>query len=232
MTKPAETLFSVEDSPAPKRSAETHSTDRLRRYVLSGRVPPGGRLKEIPLAEELGVSRSTLRTSLMKLAQEGIVVQIPYTGWQVMALTPDDVWELWTLRAGLESLASKLVAERMTRDVERQVEGAFDALALACRSGDVGRVNDADFALHRTIIDALGNGRLSGQYRQVEQQVRFYLTWSNALVGSDLHAIVAQHEPMVEALLSRDPVRAAAEAYRHNESEGGKLAAAIRRSRP
>lgn len=229
MMKPVDTLSFGQEPLVPKRSAETHSTDRLRRYVLSGRVPPGGRLKEIPLAEELGVSRSTLRTSLMKLAQEGIVVQIPFTGWQVMALTPDDVWELWTLRAGLESLASKLVAQRMTSDVEREVEGAFDALAQACGSGDVRRVNDADFALHRTIIDALGNGRLSAQYRQVEQQIRFYLTWSNALVGADLNAIVAQHEPMIEALLSRDPVRAAAEAYRHNESEGGKLAAAIRR---
>jgi DNA-binding GntR family transcriptional regulator len=199
--------------------------------VLSGAVQPGGRLKEIQLAQELQVSRSTLRTSLMKLATEGIVVQIPYTGWQVMDLTPEDVWELWTLRAGLESLASKLVAERMTPALARQVEGAFLALLQACGSGEVQRVNDADFGLHRCIIDAAGNRRLSAQYRQVEQQVRFYLIWSNELVGEDLPAIGKQHEAMVAALLSRDPSCAAREAYRHNESEGGKLAAAIHRRR-
>jgi DNA-binding GntR family transcriptional regulator len=166
----------------------------------------------------------------MKLAEEGIVVLIPYTGWQVMDLTPDDVWELWTLRAGLESLASKLVAERMTSDIAERVEEAFDGLKMACESGDVHKANDADFALHRTIIEATGNRRLADQYKRVEQQVRFYLVWSNELVGSNLHAIAEQHDAMVEALLSRDPVQAAREAYRHNESEGGKLSAAIRRS--
>ena len=60
----------------------------LREHILSGAVKPGARLTETPLAEQLGIARATLRISLHRLASEGIVVQIPYTGWQVVTLSP------------------------------------------------------------------------------------------------------------------------------------------------
>jgi DNA-binding GntR family transcriptional regulator len=221
---PARTL-----QPVSKQSAVSQATENLRTFILSGSLEPGARLKEIQLSEELGVARSTLRSSLSQLAGEGIVVQIPYTGWQVMELSADDVWELWTLRGSLESLASKLAAERMNSDIEGKIEGALQRLVEACGSGDVSKASDADFSLHRTIIDCVGHRRLADQYRQVEQQVRFYIASSNELVSDNLLAVVGQHDRLIEALLARDPIRAADEAWRHNESEGGKLVAAIRR---
>ncbi|RFB86088.1 hypothetical protein B5K11_28945 [Rhizobium leguminosarum bv. trifolii] len=215
--------------PVKKHSAVAQATENLRNYILSGNVEPGTRLKEIQLSEELGVARSTLRSSLIQLLGEGIVIQIPYTGWEVMELTADDVWELWTLRGSLESLASKIAAERMDHNMESKIERAMQKLEEACQSGDVAKASDADFSFHRTIIDAIGHKRLSDQYRQVEQQVRFYIASCNVLASDNLLSIAGQHERLIEALLARDPVRAPEEAWRHNESEGGKLVAAIRR---
>lgn len=215
--------------PVSKLSAVAQATESLRNYILSGTVAPGARLKEHQLAEELQVARATLRSSLLQLLNEGIVVQIPYTGWQVMELTPTDVWELWTLRGSLESLATKLAAERMTPAIESAIERAHQDLVVACNSGDVAQASNADFALHRTIIESVEHRRLREQYRQVEQQVRFYITSSNELVAGNLPAIVTQHDRLMDALLARDAVRAAEEAWKHNESEGGKLVAAMRR---
>ncbi len=42
--------------------------------------------------------------------------------------------------------------------------------------------------------------------------------------------IVAQHKPIVEAILSGDVHRAGEEAWRHNESEGTRLVAWLRRA--
>jgi len=211
--------------PVQKQSAEAQTTDNLRAYILSGALQPGARLTEIPLAEQLGVARATLRTSLHRLAGEGIVVQTPYTGWSVTELTPEDVWELWTLRGSLEGLAAKLAAERMSPVLRATIEKARDALAAACATGDVRKANDADFALHRTIISSVDHRRLQKQYKLVEQQVRLYIATSNMLAADNLPQIVTQHEKLLDAILSADPVRASAEAWNHNEVEGGKLVA-------
>lgn len=209
--------------PVVKLSAETQTLENLRNYLLSGAVKPGARLTEMSLAEQLGVARATLRASLNRLVTEGIVVLTPYTGWRVAALTEGDAWELWTLRASLEGLAAKLAAESMSPDRRTRIGQAMASLVVACGDGDVRSASDADFALHRTIVESIGHSRLERQYLQVEQQIRLYIMTSNALVG-DLGQIVSQHEPLVEALLRADPELAAREAWIHNETEGRKLA--------
>jgi len=214
-----------------KLTAEAQSTDNLRAFILSGGVRPGARLKEMPLAAELGVARATLRTSLMRLRDEGIVTQIPFTGWQVVDLTPTDVWEIWTLRGSLESLAAKIVAERMTPEIEEEIERAYAALRSACTEKSVEAVNDADFALHRVIIESSSHARLQAQYLQVEQQVRLLIATSNHLVAEKLDEIAVQHEGIINALVARNGKLAADEAWNHNEVEGGKLVSSLRRQK-
>lgn len=209
--------------PVAKQSAESQVTDSLREFILSGAVRPGERLTEIALAERLGVARATLRTGLHRLASEGIVTQIPYTGWQVVELTADDAWELWTLRASLESLAAKLAAAAPEKARE-QVADAYAALRDACRRGNLATISECDFALHRAIVRLSGHTRLEQQYRLVEQQVRLYISSSNDLVEGGPDAIIEQHRPMVEAILAGDGDAAARQAWRHNEEEGRKLA--------
>lgn len=211
--------------PVARQSTEAIVTDNLRDYILSGEVAPGGRLTEIALAEQLGVARATLRTALHRLAAEGIILQIPYTGWQVAALTAQDVWEIWTLRGSLESLGSRLAAERREPEVREALDRACQTLLDACASGALTAMSDADFALHRAIIDASGHGRLAAQYRIVEQQVRLFIATSNKHVATGPADIVAQHEPLIAALRAGDPEAAARAAWLHDETEGRRLMA-------
>lgn len=210
--------------PVARLSTEAQATQNLREHILSGALKPGARLTETPLAEQLGIARATLRMSLHRLASEGIVVQIPYTGWQVVDLSAQDIWELWTLRGSLESLASRIAAERMTDSMAERVEEAMETLAAACRRGRVHDINKADFGFHRTIVDLAGHSRLSEQYRQVEQQVRLYIASTNIYnEPDDWSEVVAHHQPLATALIERDPERAAAEARLHNETFGQRL---------
>ncbi|MFZ5780350.1 MAG: GntR family transcriptional regulator [Pseudomonadota bacterium] len=215
--------------PIPRLSAEARATLSLRDHILSGALKPGARLTETPLAEQLGIARATLRMGLHRLASEGIVVQIPYTGWQVVALSAQDVWELWTLRSSLESLASRLAAERMTAERAARVNDALEELATACRRGRVNDINKADFAFHRTIVDLADHARLSEHYRQVEQQVRLYIASTNLYnEPDDWSVVVEHHRPLAAALIAGDPDRAEAEARLHNETFGQKLLSAMR----
>lgn len=206
-----------------KRSAEHQALDNLRRFILSGGVEPGARLTEAALAERLGVSRATTRTGMHRLAAEGILIQVPYTGWQVADITATDAWELWTLRGSLEGLAARLVSQTLDEAGRRAIATAMAGLEAAAEAGLAEHMNDRDFGFHRTVVELAGHRRLLGQYIQVENQIRLYIAISNQLLGDDLKAIVDQHRPMAEALLAGDAERAQKEAWAHNESEGRKL---------
>ncbi len=218
-----ETFKATALRPVARLSAEAQATSILREYILSGALKPGARLTETPLAEQLGVARATLRMGLHRLAAEGLVLQIPYTGWQVVALSPQDIWELWTLRGSLESLASRIVAERMTPENRATLERAMQALAQACHAGDMREVNEKDFAFHRTIIEMAGHARLSAQYTTVEQQIRLYIVSTNVLNEGDLSIIVEDHRALTGALLQGDPDKAAREAWALSEKVGRQL---------
>src|SRR5258706_2860212 len=99
----------IKKSPLEKQAASV-----LRERILSGEFLPGHRLVESWLAEQLGLSRGTVRAALSDLVHEGLVEQIAYTRWAVPALSAQDAWDVYTLRSALEGLAARLVAEHMT----------------------------------------------------------------------------------------------------------------------
>lgn len=205
-----------------KRSTEQQAADRLREGIVSGAVPLGTRLTEISSAEQLGVSRSTIRTAFHQLVQEGLVVQVPYTGWTVMTLSAHDAWELYTLRVGLETLAAKLVAARP--EARGPLSEAMGGLEAACASGDGVGIAAADMALHQAIVDLSGHGRLAEQYGRIQDQIRIYIRSSDALIA-DPQAILDQHRPFIDALIAGDAATAVAALTAHIESEGAKLVA-------
>jgi DNA-binding GntR family transcriptional regulator len=214
-------------APIEKRSAEAQALARLREAIVAGRLGPGARLTEVALAEQLRTSRATLRTALHHLVAEGLVVQVPYTGWMVATLSAQDAWELVTLRASLEGLAAGLAAEAREPDGLAAVDAAFKELSRAARAHEATAATEADFAFHQAIVLAAGHQRLAEHYRRVAQQVRLIILSSNALLSDPL-LLLAQHEPIHAAIAGRKPKAAAKAARAHVEHEGEALIAALR----
>lgn len=209
--------------PVVKQSMETQALESLREFILSGSVQPGARLTEIALAEQLGIARATLRTGLHRLASEGIVVQIPYTGWEVARLCADDIWELWTVRGSLERLAARLAAQSADPAVADGIRAAGLALREACARGDMRRISECDYQLHLAIIELSGNSVLQRHYQLLHHQVKLFISTSNDYVADGPEDVLAQHQPMVDAILAKDAERAEREAWHHNETEGKRL---------
>ncbi len=185
--------------PVIKQSAEVQASDALRDQIILGKIPLGTRIKEASLAEQLHLSRATVRTALHQLVNEGLVVQIPYVGWEVPMLSAQDAWELYTLRSGLEALAAHLVAQKRSPQVNRQLTQVFDALVAACRNGTAETIAIADFAFHSTLIELTEHRRLQTHYRLIEQQIRLFIVSSNALT-LDPQRIIDLHASLLAAL--------------------------------
>lgn len=205
-----------------RRSLDRQAADILRGQILSGRIPPGARLVETQLAEQVQVSRGTIRSALSELAHQGLVEQVAYTKWQVPDLSPRDAWELCTLRSALEGLAASLAA--LSQDVNKSalLTEACQTLAAAVEQGRQDEVAEADFDLHHTIVALSGHGRLMKQYDLIEQQVRRYITCSTARL-TDPEEIVGEHESIVRAILDGDADRAEHLAKNHKFQESQEL---------
>jgi DNA-binding GntR family transcriptional regulator len=96
---------------APAPGEETYAA--IRRSILEGGLRPGERIVEQQLAEMLNVSRTPVREALLKLERENLVARIG-RGMAVRRYSSDEVRDIYSLRAHLESFAARLAADRIT----------------------------------------------------------------------------------------------------------------------
>lgn len=211
-----------------KQSAEQMAADAIREYILSGQIAPGSKLTEAFLSDRFGLSRATVRGALQRMVQEGLVQLVPYTGWETMRITSHDAWELYTLRASMESLGARLACANLTGAGRRHLESAYKRLLDACLAEDNRAVSRADFHLHQVIIELSGHSRLAQWYKVVEQQISLYITWSDFIPKNVYAAVPAHHGPIVEAILAGDAETAARLSAEHNVAAGEKLVAHLR----
>ena len=85
---------------------------RLREMILAGELPGGARIAELALVERLGVSRTPIRSALLRLEQEGLLQALPNGGYAVRTFSERDVADAIELRGTIEGLAARLAAER------------------------------------------------------------------------------------------------------------------------
>ncbi|MBE9178946.1 GntR family transcriptional regulator [Oculatella sp. LEGE 06141] len=197
------------------RSLDDQAADALRMQILSGHFPPGFRLIETRLAEQLNLSRGTIRAALHQLTHEGLVTQVLHKGWTVTTLTLHDTWELYTLRNVLEGFAARLVAESISPEQITILNQALQHLSDAVVEGDLKQITDADFSLHKAIVQCSGHQRLQDQYKLIEQQIHLYIAYCDTLFP-DLTVLTVEHEQLVAAICSGDGSLAEQTARNHN----------------
>lgn len=104
----------------------------LKSRILSGDFAPGERLTEEHLAEELGVSRTPVREALHKLEQDGLIQPLGSRGFCIPQDSPEEIEDLFELRAVLEGYTLKIICEKITEEqldiLEEIVERADEAL--------------------------------------------------------------------------------------------------------
>ena len=210
-----------------KKPVEVQATDVLRDAIVTGAIPAGARVTEIQVSEQLNLSRATVRQAFRQLANEGLLNLVPYTGWTVLALSAHDVWELYTLRSAVERLAAQLLAKSLDDQKAARLGASYDALVKECGRGHAARIAEADFALHKEIIQLAGHSRLETQYALIEQQIRMYIRSSDALIP-ERESIIEQHKPIVDAILSHNADKAGRLSEQHNLTEGEKLSSHLK----
>ena len=183
-----------------KQSLEAQAAEYIRELIVSGTLGLGEKIVESVLSKELELSRSTVRMALNTLSHEGMVVQIPYVGWQVFTLTDQDLWELYNLRVAIEGQASFMAAECATEQDKRELIAIYDDFCSVCAQKDVDifAVCEKDFEFHRKIITISRNSNFIKIYDQISNQLKSYIKMTHH--DYDLKQSGLSHQGIVTAI--------------------------------
>lgn len=192
-------------APQPSRSEAAAQT--LRAAIFAGHYPPGAPLREIRIARELGVSQATVREGLQKLEREGLVTRTPNIGSSVVRLSPKDIRERVQLRAELEIRAARLAADRIGQVEYGELEQRLAILQQAVQQDAHYEAAQADLEFHRHIWRCSGNATLASVLEQLAIPLFAFVSLLRHSGLEHLPDVVAAHEPLLEALRSKDDAR-------------------------
>src|SRR5579884_3598549 len=104
------------ESAIPRQSLTSAVAERLREQIIRGEIPEGAQLRQDAIANQYQVSRIPVREALRQLDAEGLITIVPNRGAVVPALSPQDVEELFTIRALLEPEVLKVSIPELTAE--------------------------------------------------------------------------------------------------------------------
>jgi len=196
--------------------------DQVKEFVIeaimSGEFQPGDRVVASSLAQRLGVSQAPVREALRDLVLLGFLENQAFKGTSVRSFTPKELYEVYMVRASLESLAARLAATHLTEEDVESLRHTLDEMIRAAQEQDEKEMIRLDNRFHETILQISDNGLL----HQLWQTLQFgYWTIVTTRISSmDLEELARRHETLLEALVSRDPQKAAMAMQYHIEDLG------------
>jgi DNA-binding GntR family transcriptional regulator len=208
---------------APRSLAED-AAERIREQILAGGFSQGEHLVESRIAEQLNVSRGPVREAFKLLRAEGLVQEEPRRGTFVVTLAPDDVREIYGLRAAVEGRAARLVATHRDAAALDELRRGFSALERAVAGGRAAEIFAADLELHSALCLASGNSRLHEVFVRYVPVLRALLRLDEHLYRT-LEDIAEQHRPLLDAIERGDAEAASAAAEHHVDDAAGMIAA-------
>ncbi|WP_370247828.1 GntR family transcriptional regulator [Nocardioides sp.] len=198
----------------------------VREGIARGDLAPEETYSVYRLADELGVSRSPVREALLRLAEAGLVEIARNRGFRVLVPTADDVAEIAALRLALEPPAVRAAAEQGSAEALAQVSTALERMRAAADADDEAAFWPADRDLHDLLLRA-GGGRRTAAIVADLRATTALLGPPTTAAGRTLEQILAEHEPVVAAVLARDGASAETAMREHLTRTGALLVTAL-----
>ena len=218
----------------PDTTQTTAVHQRLREDILSGRLPPGHKLKVQEFAVTYEAGPSPLREALAQLAAEGLAVRLEQRGFRVAEAKPTDLAELIRPRCPVEGLALRESIARGGTEWEDAIVVAEYRLGRLARSTDPARFaanpewEACHRVFHRALLATCGAPPLLAFCERLREGADRYRALAGAVAypGCD---VAAEHAAIARAALDRDAEAAAALLAQHYERTGAFVGADLAR---
>ena len=175
----------------------------IKKMILSGEFKAGHKIHEEKVGQLFGVSRTPIREALKKLSEYGLVNLKPRSHAVVATLTPEEAVQLAHIRAQLEALSTKLLAEAGTNRDFDQLSSIADECDLSIADGDVAGAFEQDSYLHLEIVRRTKNAHLYEIIEKLDAKIQLSRLIIKLPVDR-LENFINQHTKIIQALRRRD----------------------------
>jgi DNA-binding GntR family transcriptional regulator len=188
--------------------------EALRDSILNGLLKPGDIVNEIPMAKEMGISRTPVREALLELSSQGLVEILPRRGVRIKYFTEQDVHEVCEIRELIELGVVEKAAQSGTPFAHSKPEQALEMQRDAVRVGDVPEFLRADRLFHIELISLSGNRRLPKILQNLRDLIDVMA--QRALTRSGrMEEVLLEHQAVVDCI-KQGKVMEAKDALRHH----------------
>jgi DNA-binding GntR family transcriptional regulator len=197
--------------PLPVSTGTRHRTKQefvyrtLRDAIIRCDLKPGERLVIDDLARRLEVSAIPVREGLQLLQSEGLVVNVPHVGATVAPISRESIQDVFTVLEGLESVATRLVAERANPADLQILTDLVDAMDRAVAEDAPSEWAELNTQFHLAIGRSVGLAMLQEMTERVLDRwdrVRRY--FFRGVLTHRIEQAQAEHRAMLTAMHSRD----------------------------
>lgn len=201
--------------------------DAILDDITAGKLVPGERIIQEQIAQALGVSRQPVQQALALLRNQGVLQDAPGRGLIVTPLDPDHVQQMYDIRAVIEGLASRRVAETNAALAAKQGPALLEAGRKAVASGSVAKMIAADMRFHEFLYTLSGNPLIA-------PALATHLTYTQRVMGEVLirdekpRDIWDQHARILDAIAKGDGERAESLARSHIKQAAGFMVGRLR----
>ena len=197
--------FEIEDIPDPS----IEITRELVELSLSGKEVF---IREESTARKHGLSRSSLRQILLKLAGEGLILHIPRRGWQVKPFRQEDLQSFIEVREVMELKALELAQSKLSKPEAKHRLQEIKASNQILKNRKV-KVK-IDNSLHQYLLELAGNPYLYDFFQRHGKYYSILFEWEGGNENAAIQA-VHQHHAIIDALIDEDWALASTELSEH-----------------
>ncbi len=189
---------------AVHKNSEEEVYAKIKNAIRKRYIKQGSQLVEITLAQQLGVSRTPVRSAIKRLESEGVVKSIPNRGAFVITPTSQEIEETYQVRMELEQMAARLTAVSIS---SKQVNELLDLVEREKNIFDWTNLDEYDVlnaSLHLKIAEFSGNNVLYYYVKELLDRTRIYLILFDPFFKLEYSPTVDAHLGIVEALSRHD----------------------------
>jgi DNA-binding GntR family transcriptional regulator len=203
---------------APHRTKQEFVYRTLREAILRCELQPGERLVIDDLARRLNVSIIPVREALQQLQAEALVQVVPHVGTSVTPVSRDSIIDVFVVLEGLETSASRLVAERGRAADLALLGGQVEAMDAALAGNDREEWAALNRRFHLTISELPGLDMVKDLTAKVldrwDRLRRFYF---KGVLANRVEQAQEEHHVILEAMRARDLDTLQVMVRRHNQ---------------
>jgi len=190
---------------------------QIRAEIIRGDLPPGKRLRLRDLAAQYHISTMPVRQALHTLESEGLVSGEPHKGCYVTRLTPEELQDIYDVRATLESMAARLAVPNLSHAALDLMHDLVEQMDRCPR--DIVQLVDLNFRYHMTLYAASGRQHLCGLIEILRHRTEHYLH-AYAIQQQGMPLAQDEHRAIILACKQQDAARVEALMYQHVHKAG------------